>query len=65
MWCGNDTITAAHGPRFAAICMDLYDHYGVLPKEAFRLLAKKFRVRIARTYHKRKSRLSAGFLFGY
>lgn len=38
----------AHGPIFAAIEMDLLDHYGVLPKRAFRKLADKHNVKVAR-----------------
>lgn len=38
----------AHGPIFAAIEMDLLDHYQVLPSNAFRVLAKEFGIKIAR-----------------
>lgn len=49
----------SHGPVFAAICMDLYDHYNLLPRAAFRLLAKTFRVKIARgVHHKMRKRKS-------
>ena len=37
----------SHGPSFAAIAMELYDHYKVLPADAFKLLAKRFKVKIA------------------
>lgn len=45
---GGGELAPAHGPAFAAICMDLYHHYGVLPNDAFKLLAKRFRVQVAK-----------------
>lgn len=43
-----DSYAAPHGPRFAAIEMDLLDKLKVLPSDAFRLLARRFGVRIGR-----------------
>jgi len=37
----------SHGPVFAAIILDLYDHYGVLPEIAFRQLAAAYNIKIA------------------
>lgn len=49
-----------HGPNFVAIVMDLYDHYDVLPKPAFKLMAKKIGIKIAvGIHHKMKKRASA------
>lgn len=36
-----------HGPKFTAICMDLFDYYKVVPAAQYRKLAKKFKVKIA------------------
>lgn len=50
----------SHGANFLAIVMDLYDHYQVLPKAAFKLLAKKHKIKIASgIHHKMKKRPSA------
>jgi len=39
---------ASHGPKWAAVVMDLYDHYKIVPEGQFRKLAKKFKVKIAK-----------------
>jgi len=46
-WKVNEDAEDAHGASFLAICMDLYDHYNVLPKAAFKLLTKKAGLKIA------------------
>ena len=45
-----------HGPEFCAIYMHLLDHYGFLPHEEFRRLAKKYKLRIGRRYRPRAFR---------
>lgn len=50
----------AHGANFVAITMDLYDHFSVLPKAAFKMLAKKAKIKIAAgIHHKMKKRAKA------
>lgn len=44
------TDTEVHGPEFVAIYMHLLDHFCLLPHTCFRLLAKKYRLRIGRRY---------------
>lgn len=46
-----DPHASPHGPSFAAVSMELYDHYKILPAAAFKLLAKKHRVKIAPGIH--------------
>jgi hypothetical protein len=43
---GEHHLDDAHGPTFAGICRDLYDHYEVIPKAAFDLLAKRANVHV-------------------
>ncbi len=40
--------TPAHGAEFAAICLDLYDHYRVLPASCYRALAREYGVKVAK-----------------
>lgn len=42
-----------HGPEFAAILMHLYDKFSIIPNECFRMLAKKYKVKLARRYRPR------------
>lgn len=42
-----------HGPEFAAIQMHLFDKFSILPHACYRLLAKKWRVKLARRYRPR------------
>lgn len=44
------TNTEQHGPEFCAIYMHLLDKYAFLPHDCFRLLAKRFKLRIGRRY---------------
>ena len=44
------TDVAHHGPEFVAIYMHLLDRWKYLPNKCFRLLAKKYRLRIGRRY---------------
>lgn len=39
-----------HGPEFAAVQMHLFDKWCILPHSCYRLLAKKYRVKLARRY---------------
>jgi hypothetical protein len=39
-----------HGPEFAAIQMHLFDKWSIIPHQCYRLLAKKYRVKLARRY---------------
>ena len=39
-----------HGPEWVAVYMHLLDKYSILPHECFRLLAKKYRVKIGRRF---------------
>jgi hypothetical protein len=39
-----------HGPEFVGIYMHLLDKYCVLPHQLFRILAKKFKLKIGRKY---------------
>jgi hypothetical protein len=48
-----DSETGDHGPTFAKVAMDLYDHYKVLPRSAFRMLAKKHGVKVSASRRKR------------
>lgn len=55
-----DPVAPAHGPNFAAICLDLYDHYEILPADAYRVLARRYGVKIARgIHHKMRKRRTA------
>lgn len=55
-----DECGSSHGPTFAAICLDLYDHYRVLPAAAYRLLAKQHGVKLASgIHHKMRPHLGA------
>jgi len=42
-----------HGPEFVAVYMHLLDRWNYLPNTCFRLLAKKYRVKIGRRYRPR------------
>lgn len=44
------TDVESHGPEFVAIYMHLLDNYRLLPNKCFRLLAKRYRLRIGRKY---------------
>lgn len=40
----------AHGPEFVAIYMHLLDNYRILPTEAFKILARRERLKIGRRF---------------
>lgn len=38
----------AHGPHFAAICRDLYDHFQVLPRKGYTYMARKCGLKVSK-----------------
>lgn len=48
--------TESHSPAFTYICMDLFDHFNVIPGYAYKEVAKRHRVKIAAPRRNRRKK---------